>query len=75
MIKTTKILAALIMCMVLVTGMVFAGGQQEAAAAAATDTLEIVFINDGHVAPYHVAWLGGGVRWNKRPLAQRRRFA
>ena len=23
------------------------------------DTLEIVFINDGHVAPYHVAWLGG----------------
>ena len=23
------------------------------------DTLEIVFINDGNVAPYHVAWLGG----------------
>jgi len=26
---------------------------------AADDTLDIVFINDGHVAPYHVAWLGG----------------
>lgn len=26
---------------------------------AADDSLEIVFINDGHVAPYHVAWLGG----------------
>lgn len=24
-----------------------------------SDTLEVVFINDGHVAPYHVAWLGG----------------
>ncbi len=23
------------------------------------DQLEIVFINDGHVAPYHVAWLSG----------------
>ena len=23
------------------------------------DTLEIVFLTDGHVAPYHVAWLGG----------------
>lgn len=22
-------------------------------------TLDVVFINDGHVAPYHVAWLGG----------------
>ncbi len=28
-------------------------------AAFADDTLDIVFINDGHVAPYHVAWLGG----------------
>ncbi|MBY6144725.1 sugar ABC transporter substrate-binding protein [Mameliella alba] len=26
---------------------------------AADDTLDIVFINDGHVAPYHVAWLSG----------------
>ena len=26
---------------------------------AADDSLDIVFINDGHVAPYHVAWLGG----------------
>lgn len=25
----------------------------------ADDALSIVFINDGHVAPYHVAWLGG----------------
>lgn len=29
------------------------------AAFAADDTLDIVFINDGHVAPYHVAWLTG----------------
>ncbi len=29
------------------------------AALAADDTLDIVFINDGHVAPYHVAWLTG----------------
>ncbi|WP_417248332.1 sugar ABC transporter substrate-binding protein [Celeribacter sp.] len=29
------------------------------AAFAADDTLDIVFINDGHVAPYHVAWLSG----------------
>lgn len=29
------------------------------AALAAGDTLDIVFINDGHVAPYHVAWLSG----------------
>ena len=58
--KVNKVLAALIMCMVLVSGMVFAGGQQEAAAACdEADLLEIVFINDGHVAPYHVAWLGG----------------
>lgn len=33
----------------------FGGG----AAMAADDTLDIVFINDGHVAPYHVAWLTG----------------
>ncbi|MEM7046872.1 MAG: sugar ABC transporter substrate-binding protein [Pseudomonadota bacterium] len=26
---------------------------------AADHNLDIVFINDGHVAPYHVAWLGG----------------
>ncbi len=26
---------------------------------ASEDKLDIVFINDGHVAPYHVAWLGG----------------
>jgi ABC-type sugar transport system substrate-binding protein len=26
---------------------------------AADDTLDVVFINDGHVAPYHVAWLTG----------------
>lgn len=26
---------------------------------AAEESLDIVFINDGHVAPYHVAWLGG----------------
>lgn len=25
----------------------------------AANALDIVFINDGHVAPYHVAWLGG----------------
>ncbi|WP_171207955.1 MULTISPECIES: sugar ABC transporter substrate-binding protein [unclassified Ruegeria] len=30
-----------------------------ASAALADDTLDIVFINDGHVAPYHVAWLSG----------------
>ena len=32
-----------------------------AASAASADegTLDIVFINDGHVAPYHVAWLTG----------------
>lgn len=32
-----------------------------AAAPASADDgkLDIVFINDGHVAPYHVAWLGG----------------
>ncbi len=29
------------------------------AMADAHDPLEIVFINDGHVAPYHVAWLTG----------------
>lgn len=29
------------------------------AAYADEGTLDIVFINDGHVAPYHVAWLGG----------------
>ncbi len=27
--------------------------------AGASSALDIVFINDGHVAPYHVAWLGG----------------
>ena len=27
--------------------------------ASAASALDIVFINDGHVAPYHVAWLGG----------------
>lgn len=27
--------------------------------ATAATALDIVFINDGHVAPYHVAWLGG----------------
>ncbi|WGK69101.1 sugar ABC transporter substrate-binding protein [Candidatus Haliotispira prima] len=31
----------------------------EAAASEAADQLEIVFINDGHVAPYHVSWLAG----------------
>ncbi|WP_171102074.1 sugar ABC transporter substrate-binding protein [Ruegeria sp. HKCCD7255] len=30
-----------------------------ASAALADDALDIVFINDGHVAPYHVAWLSG----------------
>ncbi|WP_305968990.1 MULTISPECIES: sugar ABC transporter substrate-binding protein [unclassified Mameliella] len=30
-----------------------------APAVAQDDTLDIVFINDGHVAPYHVAWLKG----------------
>ncbi|WP_299665743.1 sugar ABC transporter substrate-binding protein [uncultured Ruegeria sp.] len=30
-----------------------------ASAALANGTLDIVFINDGHVAPYHVAWLSG----------------
>ncbi|MDC7227234.1 MAG: sugar ABC transporter substrate-binding protein [Spirochaetales bacterium] len=59
MIKTNRILIALIMCIAIVTGMAFANGQQEAAMAADGDTLDIVFINDGHVAPYHVAWLGG----------------
>jgi len=29
------------------------------AAAGSAAALDIVFINDGHVAPYHVAWLGG----------------
>lgn len=28
-------------------------------AATTASALDIVFINDGHVAPYHVAWLGG----------------
>ena len=28
-------------------------------AATSASALDIVFINDGHVAPYHVAWLGG----------------
>ena len=28
-------------------------------AASTASALNIVFINDGHVAPYHVAWLGG----------------
>lgn len=28
-------------------------------AATKASALDIVFINDGHVAPYHVAWLGG----------------
>lgn len=27
--------------------------------AAPASALDVVFINDGHVAPYHVAWLGG----------------
>lgn len=27
--------------------------------ASTASALDIVFINDGHVAPYHVAWLGG----------------
>ncbi len=27
--------------------------------ASVVSALDIVFINDGHVAPYHVAWLGG----------------
>ena len=30
-----------------------------AGAALADGTLDVVFINDGHVAPYHVAWLSG----------------
>lgn len=30
-----------------------------AGSALADDALDVVFINDGHVAPYHVAWLTG----------------
>ena len=29
------------------------------AAAPSVHALDVVFINDGHVAPYHVSWLGG----------------
>lgn len=48
--KLTKTLAA-------TTALVTAFGA--GAAFAADDTLDVVFINDGHVAPYHVAWLSG----------------
>ncbi len=36
-----------------------AGGLMGTTALADEGTLDIVFINDGHVAPYHVAWLSG----------------
>jgi ABC-type sugar transport system substrate-binding protein len=35
------------------------GAAMGTAAMAEGDKLDIVFINDGHVAPYHVAWLSG----------------
>ncbi len=35
------------------------GATMGSTAFAADDALDIVFINDGHVAPYHVAWLSG----------------
>ncbi|MCT8161723.1 sugar ABC transporter substrate-binding protein [Pseudoruegeria sp. SHC-113] len=50
--KATKVKALL--GSALTASTMLAGG-----AFAADDTLEIVFINDGHVAPYHVAWLKG----------------
>ena len=52
-------IVAIMIVVLLLGSSVFAGGQQEAAPAADGETLDIVFINDGHVAPYHVAWLGG----------------
>ncbi|WP_179381668.1 sugar ABC transporter substrate-binding protein [Jannaschia marina] len=46
--KSTSALAAVFAAAA--TGSAFAGND---------DALDIVFINDGHVAPYHVAWLAG----------------
>ncbi len=42
-----------------IAGLTLAVALGGTAALAADDELDIVFINDGHVAPYHVAWLGG----------------
>lgn len=43
----------------LTTAMVLAASLSGTAAWAADGTLDVVFINDGNVAPYHVAWLSG----------------
>ncbi len=40
-------------------GAIAAGALLGTTALADEGTLDIVFINDGHVAPYHVAWLSG----------------
>ena len=42
-----------------VAGVALAAVFGSGAALADEGTLDIVFINDGHVAPYHVAWLSG----------------
>ncbi len=54
--KLTVVALALFIGM---TSFLGAEGQKDAPAASTEDTLDIVFINDGHVAPYHVAWLTG----------------
>ncbi|GAA6208501.1 sugar ABC transporter substrate-binding protein [Cognatishimia sp. WU-CL00825] len=43
----------------LTAGLAMAGTMMGTTALADDGTLDVVFINDGHVAPYHVAWLTG----------------
>ncbi|MGH1464831.1 MAG: sugar ABC transporter substrate-binding protein [Cognatishimia sp.] len=43
----------------LTTGLALASSMMASTALADDGTLKVVFINDGHVAPYHVAWLSG----------------
>ena len=58
MYKLRKKIAVVMIVLFFAAAMAMAGGKDEVLAAEA-DTLTMVFINDGHVAPYHVEWLKG----------------